>query len=89
MFACKNLIPYCGLTLPLEAMNFTNFNISESSQVNLNFSGTVVLKNKIYKDSPYICISMQNFDPLLWPHPTPGGHDFHKLESALCQEVSM
>ena len=47
--------------------------IYQEAAVNMNFSGTVVLKNKIYKHSPYICISMQNFDPLLWPHKTLGG----------------
>ena len=32
---------------------------------------------------------MSNFDPLLWPHRTPGGHDLNKLESPLYQEASI
>ena len=31
---------------------------------------------------------MLNFDPQLWPHPTPGGHDFHKLEFTLPEDAS-
>ena len=31
---------------------------------------------------------MLNFDPPLWPHPTPGGHDLNNLESTLPQDVS-
>ena len=28
------------------------------------------------------------FDPQLWPHPTPGGHDFHNFESTLLKDAS-
>ena len=31
---------------------------------------------------------MLNFDPLLWPHPNPGGHDLNNLESTLSKEPS-
>ena len=31
---------------------------------------------------------MLNFDPPLWPHPTPRGHDFHIFESTLPEDAS-
>ena len=31
---------------------------------------------------------MLNFDPPLWPHPTPGGHDFHNFEFTLPEDAS-
>ena len=31
---------------------------------------------------------MLNFDPPLWPHPTPGDHDFHNFESTLPRDAS-
>ena len=33
------------------------------------------------------CYSLENVDPLLWPHSTPGGHDFYILQSSLQHEA--
>lgn len=34
-------------------------------------------------------IPMKNFDPQMWPFPTPDGHDFNKIEYTLPENVSM
>jgi hypothetical protein len=57
--------------------------MSGSVGVNMNFSGLMVLE-KIFS---YIN-TYKIWFPLLWPYPTPRGHDVDKLESELCQEVS-
>jgi hypothetical protein len=60
--------------------------MSKSFLVKLNFSCSMVLKHvkrKTLKRFSYI------FTLLLWPHPTPRGHDFNKLDSVWCREASM
>jgi hypothetical protein len=62
--------------------------MSRSFHVNFSFSGSMVHEKKIFKYFSYINTCQKLF-PLLWPHPTPRGHDMNKFESALYQEASM
>jgi hypothetical protein len=60
--------------------------MSGSIQASLRFSGLVVLEKKILKIFS-LSKHMQKQFPLLWSHTTSGGHNFYKLDFALCQKA--
>jgi hypothetical protein len=66
--------------------------MSKLFHVNWSSSGSVVLEKKFVVVVVVVLIwslykHIQNQFPFLWPHPTPGNHDFNKFDFKLCQKA--
>jgi hypothetical protein len=87
---CKNNFPYCGPIWPPGAIILTNFllyNVRELLYKIQLFLVQWFLRRRFFILIFFLGKHMLEQFPLLWPHPTPGGHDFKNLFCTMSESL--